>query len=186
MASTAPTPEESVILEYFVSLGATKADPLTIHAPRLHIFDNDAQRLAALQDLQHLNLAGTRISDLFMPTLAKLTELAFLDLGNNNISDHGAVVLSNLKDLETLSLKCTRVTDKLADTVMQMPCLMTLDVSGTQFGDDGLLALRARETTFDLINVSDTLVTKDCVIEYLEGYPLAAIEFDGKIHMKED
>lgn len=136
--------------------------------------------VARLEDLQELNLWGTRVGahglallalrpglrrlilpgavgDLAMGHVAALLQLRELDCAGTAITDAGLRALSRLPSLTRLSLWGTRVTDAGLWHLAHFPSLRDLDLGGTAVTDGGLAALAS--LPLRSLSLRDTLVT---------------------------
>ncbi len=107
---------------------------------------SDLAPLAALNELRSLDLNGTHISDL--TPLAALTELQRLDLAGTQVSD--LAPLKGLTALKTLSLINTRVSDLAPLAALNE--LNSLDLNGTHISDLTPLAALTELQSLDLDN----------------------------------
>jgi internalin A len=73
--------------------------------------DGDWRYLHGLQQLEHLELRSSRVSDAGLANLATLPRLKHLGLSYTDVSDAGLKELAALSGLETLDLSGTKVTD---------------------------------------------------------------------------
>jgi Leucine-rich repeat (LRR) protein len=102
------------------------------------ITDADLRRIATLPHLRKLNLTRTKITDVGMEHLAKLTGVTNLDLYYAEyITEDGIAHLKDWKALERLNLRGTKVTSKVFPTLGRLTSLKSLDLAYTQIDDDG-------------------------------------------------
>ena len=73
--------------------------------------DDDLKELRWFPDLDHLNLAGTRVTDAGLPYVARLKCLQILDLSGTGITDEAVPHLLQLTKLWLLELHATAATD---------------------------------------------------------------------------
>ena len=76
-----------------------------------NVTDADLKELAALKQLQLLDLRGTQVTDTGLKELAALKQLQMLSLCETQVTDTGLKELAALKQLQDLSLLGTKVTD---------------------------------------------------------------------------
>jgi len=108
------------------------------------IGDSDAARLAALKDLQSLDLSLTLVSDVGMESLKPLAGITDLNLYSvEHITDTGIAYIRDWKRLRRLNLRGTDITDTSMEYVAGLPALESLDVSYTQVTNNGLEYLPA-------------------------------------------
>ena len=82
--------------------------------------------IAGLQELESLNLAGTKISDAGLVKLGKLSKLRELNLSNTQISKRGLESLVALPNLEKLYLYKTPKLDA-QEVLAKFPKLKFVD-----------------------------------------------------------
>ncbi len=75
------------------------------------VTDADLKELAALKQLQKLNLCYTQVTDAGLKELAALKQLQTLDLQSRQVTDAGLKEVAALKQLQLLHLSCPQVTD---------------------------------------------------------------------------
>jgi len=94
------------------------------------------EKVAALlpmaENIAHLDLARTSISDAALATVAKLPRLAKLDLRNTKVTDAGVESLTALKKLHSVNLFGTAITDKSLDSLKAIPSLKVAFAAGTK------------------------------------------------------
>ncbi|MDZ4780919.1 MAG: hypothetical protein SGJ19_11755 [Planctomycetia bacterium] len=92
--------------------------------------DADCAKLAALSDLQVLDLGKCQITDAGLDQVAKLITLDSLSLeGVTAITDAGIAKLSPLKTLTNLNLGGTGVTDESLESIAKLPALQKLSLA---------------------------------------------------------
>jgi len=108
------------------------------------ITDADLRRLAGLRHLRRLNLTRTKITDVGMEHLAKLTGVTDLNLYYAEyITEDGIAHLKGWTALERLNLRGTKVTSKVFPTLGRLASLKSLDLGYTQIDDEGFEELAA-------------------------------------------
>lgn len=94
--------------------------------------DDDLERFSSLAgNIVWLDLTGTGISDRSARTLAKMTRLRTLRLGETDIGDETVAALADLGNLESLSLYRTRVTADSWEILEQLSSLENLYTNET-------------------------------------------------------
>src|SRR5205807_9451030 len=83
-----------------------------------------------------------KLTDADLQTLAALTDLQVLDLSSTGVTDRGLRYLAPLKKLRTLGLARTRVTDAGLNEIKGLTGLLSLDLTGTKVTAAGATALR--------------------------------------------
>ena len=102
---------------------------------------------------------GTRITDLGLSKLAKLTKLRALDLSGAAVTSAGLTALAQLPELRRLSLwNAQSLDDGAAAHLARVPKLAILDLSDTPVGDDTLLRV-ADLPALERLYVNDTRVS---------------------------
>lgn len=168
---------ETEALDRFRHVGATKVEPLMIHAPHLPVSDIDISYLSVLPNLEHLVLTGTEITDECMPMIGRCRELTLLDISDNAISDLGAAHLHSLTNLTTLGIYGTQVTDATADLIASLPRLKMLNISHTAITDAGLLKF-IRPVGFCAIETHNSKITQSGVEEFARHCPSTMLVTD--------
>jgi internalin A len=116
------------------------------------ITDRGVDSLIQLQNLQILNLRGSKVTDAGAGKLGKLQQLKELNLGDTALSAKGLGFLKDLPSLERLGLAgLSRLTDDVVDTLAAMKSLRWLDVSGTAISEAGADRLRTRKPDLVLL-----------------------------------
>jgi hypothetical protein len=85
--------------------------PFALYLHSTDISDKGLKELAALKNLQGLDLGVTKVTDAGMKELTALKRLRWLKLPATQITDAGLKGVSACKGLETLNLAATRVSD---------------------------------------------------------------------------
>jgi len=102
---------------------------------------NDAEmvQLAAMPDLERLDLSHTRITDEGLMRLKPASKIRELNLYYAEwITDQGMSAISGWKHLKRLNVRGTRVSDGTLEIVAKMTDLEALDIAHTQVTDNGL------------------------------------------------
>jgi Leucine-rich repeat (LRR) protein len=108
------------------------------------ITDADLRRLASLPHLRKLNLTRTKITDVGMEHLAKLTGVTDLNLYYAEyFTEDGIAHLKGWTALERLNLRGAKVTSKVFPMLGRLSSLKSLDIAYTQIDDDGFEELAA-------------------------------------------
>lgn len=130
-----------VITAGFAHLAALK-NLEYLNLERTNIDDHAALAgLKSLTALTELNLGGTTITDSGMESLRELIKLEDLTLNNTAISDAGLASLANLSALRRLSLKGTRLNGAGLAHLKQLTKLEELCLEGTGVDDNSLAHL---------------------------------------------
>ena len=103
------------------------------------VSDTDMFALAAMADLESLDLSHTRISDEGMLRLKTAPKIRDLNLCYAEwITDQGLTAIRDWKHLKRLNLRGTRISDGTLELVSHMPGLEALDIAHTSVTDNGL------------------------------------------------
>ena len=107
------------------------------------ITDEGLGALAGLSKLTDLDLYGTKISDAGMGHLAALPNLKRLNLQGAGITDAGLDPILKLTQLEELNLYRTMITNAGLEKLARLPRLTKLDIRYSRVNRGGVTALRA-------------------------------------------
>jgi hypothetical protein len=101
--------------------------------------DADMLSLAAMPDLETLDLSHTRITDEGMLRLKDAPKISTLNLFYAEwITDQGMTAIRNWKHLKRLNVRGTRISDGTLEIVSRMTRLEALDIAHTSVTDNGL------------------------------------------------
>lgn len=99
--------------------------------------------LVAADNVAHLDLGRTAITDAALATVGKLPRLARLDLRQTKITDKGLESLSGLKNLQVLNLYGTQITDAGLDSLAKLKGLKQVFVWQSKATEAGAKKLQA-------------------------------------------
>jgi Leucine-rich repeat (LRR) protein len=119
--------------------------------------DADLAPLAALTNLERLELLDVRLTDAGLKAFEKCVGLKWLLLNGTDVGDGSIALINGFKELRELGLADTSLTDAgLAE--LKLPDLRRLDVSETLVSDESLamLALSGRLNTIDVAGTRAT------------------------------
>jgi hypothetical protein len=88
-------------------------------------------RLKAFPQLEVVNLASTKTSDVILEHLEDLTQIRVLNLGHTKVTSKGMQFLKNLKNLEELNLSQTLVMDDGLEELKGLTKLKKLSLDGS-------------------------------------------------------
>ena len=142
------------------------------------VTDADLKELAALKQLQRLELMGTRVTDAGLKDLAPLTQLQALYLRGTEVTGAGLKDLAPLKQLQRLDISLTRVTGAGLKDLAPLKQLQWLDLDGNSVTDAGLKELAAL-TQLQRLNLSYTKVTDAGVKELAALTQLQRLDLEG-------
>jgi internalin A len=118
----------------------------------------DLKEMAALQNLQKLDLSRTHVTGAGLKEMVCLQNLQTLILDNTRVTDAGLKELATLKNLQRLDLNNTQVTDAGLKDLAALKNLESLDLNGTHVRDAGLKDLAALKN-LEFLNLMGTNVT---------------------------
>jgi hypothetical protein len=155
------------------------------------ITDGDLVELAALPNLQRLNLSQTRITDQGLVYLKTAPALRDVNLAYaEKIGDPAHAVIRDWKHLQRLSLRGTVVADETAASAASLPKLEALDIADTIVGDVGFEALalapKLKELAMGNIRISESGYQSLRQFTVLERLDLSGGRHRGFTTMKED
>jgi hypothetical protein len=101
-----------------------------------------AELLVIGDNIAHLDLGRTPITDAALATIAKMPRVARLDLRQTKITDKGIESLTALKHLQVLNLYGTEVTDASLDALSKMKSLKQVFVWQTKATEAGAKKLQ--------------------------------------------
>lgn len=103
------------------------------------INDTEMMDLAAMPDLERLDLSHTRISDEGLLRLAPAAKIRELNLFYAEwITDQGMTAIRGWKHLKRINVRGTRISDGTLEILSRMSALEALDISHTQVTESGL------------------------------------------------
>ncbi len=103
------------------------------------VTDSDLPQLAKMADLAVLDLSGTRISDRGLRALRGAAGITELNLEfAEQITDEGTSALRGWKKLKRLNLRGTKITDNTLEALATIQTLEALDIGYAQLTDAGL------------------------------------------------
>jgi Leucine-rich repeat (LRR) protein len=100
------------------------------------------EKLSALRQLEHLDLARTRISNKGMDGLSRLPALRSLDISYAEVDDAGLAILGRLREIESINLDSTHVSDAALPTLTAWPKLADINLYHSLVSEPGAAALR--------------------------------------------
>lgn len=94
------------------------------------------QSLRSFEQLRHLMLTGSPVTDADLPQVTSLSRLESLDLSYTQISPTGLRILSRMNDLQTLSLNGVPLNHDAVDPLCRLTRLRSLSVMETNLKTD--------------------------------------------------
>jgi hypothetical protein len=156
----------------WVQMGSVEGSP--------RFSDDDLMHVAALYDLQELNLQSSNITDAGLPKLAGLKKLRTLYLSNTHVTDKGLRSVASLSGLEELTLAYCNIADNGIISLQQLPSLKLLNLNYTNVGDVGVDALCSMKSLTDLL-IGDTKITTEGARRLKAALPDAQIYHSHRI-----
>jgi hypothetical protein len=134
--------------------------------------------LSKLRDLRELHLHGTQVGDVGAAGLAALVNLEDLDLGYTRVTDAGLKNLAGLTQLRKLTLTDTSAGDEGMEAIARLENLRTLDLNGTRIGNAGVAKLQTL-TELRELDLTDCAVS-DAGLTWLAKLPnLEKLDISG-------
>lgn len=139
-----------------------QVSPLMINSPLLRVdFLTGVSRcddasvaslLVVKEQVAHLDLARTNITDEALKTVVQFPRLTRLDLRKTKVTDKGVEALSGLKNLTYLNLYGTEVTDASLVALASMKSLTNLYLWETKVTEAGVARLKASLPKLDVVH----------------------------------
>ncbi len=124
--------------------------------------DKAVAALAPIKDnIAHLDLARTSVTDAAMKSLAQMPRLTRLDLRRTKVTDAGLAALAPLKHLTYLNLFATEVTDKGLASLASMKSLPNIYLFESKVTEAGVAKLKAALPDADIVNNVDLTASSD-------------------------
>ncbi|HQR06812.1 MAG TPA: hypothetical protein PLN21_08325 [Gemmatales bacterium] len=118
--------------------------------------DRGIRELAALKQLEWLDLSGTGVTDAGMKELAALKELSWINLSGTSVTDVTAAQLRSLNKLSHVDLAYTGVSQDGLREVAKIKGMKSLDMSGTEArGNKDLGTSKMRELRLNNTSMTD-------------------------------
>lgn len=137
----------------------------------LMLTDVNVESIAALTQLESLDMGGAIVSDVGMKALASLVNLQTLDLSRMEITPQGLEPLLKLNKLRRLNLwQAVRIDDRAAPHLLGMTTLEELDLGDTAITDATLAQLEGMKR-LKILLVSGTKVTPQGVERFRKARP---------------
>ncbi len=124
----------------------------------IKIKQGDLRIIAALNQLQDINLFSTEMHDSNWTYLRIYTQLQALDLTGTFVTSQGVTALQAMPHLRELSLSMTGIDDQCASTLRQLVSLNRLCLARTNIGDKTLEGLESL-LALNHLDVSETNIT---------------------------
>jgi hypothetical protein len=138
------------------------------------VADADLKALAALTDVETLNLSCTGVTDAGLRELAPLKNLKTLYLGNVPITDRGLRELAGFKKLTALYVESAKITDAGLKELAALPALEKLHLGGPLITDAGIEHL-APLRGLKVLSVRRTAITPAGVKALRGALPTCAV-----------
>jgi hypothetical protein len=124
----------------------------------VNLSERDGRLLAALPNIEALEICNAEISSAALQPLDVLFALEILDVEGSKMSGLDLARLPNRTGLKWLSLNRTNVTDPQLKSLARLPKLSHLFLAETAIGDDGLAHVAAL-AALEWVDVSKTRIT---------------------------
>lgn len=125
----------------------------------------DDKAVAALlpikDQIAHLDLARTSVTDAAMKSIAQMPRLARLDLRKTKVTDAGLAPLTGLKHLTYVNLFGTEVTDKGLATLATIKTLTNVYLFESKVTDAGVSKLQAALPDAEIVSSVDLTAATD-------------------------
>ena len=141
------------------------------------ITDRDLEYIAALPNLEEVDIESQRVTDAGLAHLAGLARLRVVNLYGAQITDVGLASLTGLTEVRCLDLEYTPVTDKSLPHLCNLRNLVELNLSGTQITDVGLANLKTLPRLHSLF-LDQTTVTESGAMLALRFRSLSYLVLD--------
>jgi len=146
----------------------------------LMLTDVNIESIAALTQLETLNMGGAVVSDVGMKALESLINLHTLDLSRMDITSQGLAPVTKLPKLRRLNLwQSTRIDDKAATYLLSMGTLEEIDLGDTNI-TDALLDQLQGVKRLKVLAVGGTKVTPERVERFRKARPDCRIFWSPK------
>ncbi len=126
--------------------------------------------LAALPDLERLDLSYTYVTDEDLAAFSHAKALRWLMLESTKVGDAGIVPLAGATELRYVNISATKVGDAGVVAIAGLPHVQTLDLGMTAVTDQGLAAV-GHMKELQVLELGSTKVT-DVGLAHLTGVPL--------------
>ena len=137
----------------------------------LMLTDVNVESIAALTQLETLEMGGANVSDVGMKALASLANLHSLDLSRMEITAQGLEPITKMAKLRRLNLwQCARIDDKAAPFLLQLKNLEELDLGDTAISD-AILDQLQKHARLKVLAVSGTNVTAEGLDRFRRARP---------------
>ena len=146
----------------------------------LMLTDVNIESIAALTQLETLDIGGAIVSDVGMKAITPMINLQTLDLSRMEITSRGLEPLTKLPKLRKLNLwQSTRIDDQAASYLLAMKSLEEVDLGDTSISDATLDQLEAMNRLKVLL-VSGTKVTPERVERFRKARPDCRVMWSPK------
>ena len=148
---------------------------LAINASNTDIDDSGLEHVAHLNELKHLDLYATAVSDEGVALISGLTEIRVLNLGSTDVSSACVRHLRDMQELKVLDLSYVEAENGGFDGIAHLPGLMSLNLYGSGITDEDIVHLEAMSGIVHL-DLTSTEISDDSLsslgklvsLEYLD------------------
>ena len=142
------------------------------------IGDLGVEHLSRLTQLNTLSLQGASLTDNSIPKLAALEELQFLDLSDTQLGPAGIRALADIPSLETVWLSGFEFTVQHYDALLSLTNVKDLDLSGSNLDDAGLMKLLPLRR-IDVLSIESTNVSQSAIDRFDRKRPDCILYVDA-------
>ena len=108
------------------------------------IEDSALSALSSIKNnISHINLASTSVTDKAMAFVGGSPNLVYLNLRNTKITDRGIALIAKAQHLEYLNIVGTEITDKSIKTIMMLSNLKSLYTWNSQITEEGIKLIQS-------------------------------------------
>lgn len=122
----------------------------------------------------HVDLAGRKVDDAALRSLAGLNHLEMLSLDYTQITDAGLATIRSMPKLKDLSLRYTNVADRGAAYLAAAPGLRTVHLTGTKITDAAVNDL-AKSSALAEVYIRWTTISNEGAARLVAALPHCAV-----------
>ncbi|MBM3738603.1 MAG: hypothetical protein FJW39_22725 [Acidobacteria bacterium] len=116
-----------------------RKEPVAVHLRGTHVADADLTHIAAMPQLERLDLSLTRVTDLGLLRLKDLKNVREINLFFAElVTDEGLAAMRNWPRIQRLNLRGTKVTDNTLALLAGKESIAALDIGYAEVTDSGL------------------------------------------------
>jgi internalin A len=157
------------------------SDEIGPFGPRWSISNRELKEVGSLKNLKALSLAGMNITDAGLEQLMALEKLEMLNLARTRVTSKDLAFISCLKNLRILSLSETQVSNDGMINLRELKRLQWLNLSKTRVSDRGLEHLKALKNLRNLM-LEGTWVSEQAILEFRKAVPKCVVSYNPSVH----